>query len=42
MEVAEAHVIAKGLARTFGKVYTQVPGTKRFELLDEDDGLDIE
>lgn len=42
METAEAHVLARGIARSYGKVYAQVPGTKRFTLLDEDDGLDID
>jgi len=42
MDTAEAHVYARGLARSFGKVYAQVPGTKRFVMIDEDDGLDID
>ena len=42
MATGEAHVYARGLARSFGKVYAQVPGTKRFYMIDEDDGLDID
>lgn len=42
MATGEAHVYARGLARSFGRVYAQVPGTKRFVQIDEDDGLEIE
>lgn len=42
MEAGESYVIARGLARSFGRVWKQVPGTKRFVQVDVDDGADID